>query len=93
VVSSGASPGISRAAHVSGVTGEPERLLYLAASGARLQRLAGIVALRRRRYVRTVRVRQHETPTIPNRLLQQFAVSAMNRVWAGDPTFVPTRTG
>jgi hypothetical protein len=32
MVSSGASPEISCAAHVSGVTGEPERLLYLAAS-------------------------------------------------------------
>jgi putative transposase len=60
---------------------------------ARLRRLAGIVALRRRRYVRTVQVRQHETPAIPNRLQQQFAVSATNRVWAGDLTFVPTRTG
>ena len=59
---------------------------------ARLRRLAGIVALRRRRYVRTVQVRQHETPVIPNRLNQQFAVSAKNRVWAGDLTFVPTRT-
>ena len=60
---------------------------------ARLRRVAGIVALRRRRYVRTVQVRQHETPAIPNRLNQQFAVSAKNRVWAGDLTFVPTRTG
>jgi transposase InsO family protein len=60
---------------------------------ARLRRLAGIVAFRRRRYIRTVQVRQHETPTIPNRLDQQFAVSAKNRVWAGDLTFVPTRTG
>lgn len=60
---------------------------------ARLRRQAGIVALRRRRYVRTVQVRQHETPAIPNRLNQQFAVSAKNRVWAGDLTFVPTRTG
>jgi putative transposase len=60
---------------------------------ARLRRMAGIVALRRRRYVRTVQVRQHETPAIPNRLNQQFAVSAKNRVWAGDLTFVPTRTG
>lgn len=60
---------------------------------ARLRRLAGIVALRRRRYVRTVQVRQHEPPAIPNRLDQQFAVSAKNRVWAGDLTFVPTRTG
>jgi putative transposase len=60
---------------------------------ARLRRLAGIVALRRRRYVRTVQARQLETPAIPNRLNQQFAVSAKNRVWAGDLTFVPTRTG
>ena len=60
---------------------------------ARLRRLAGLVALRRRRYVRTVQIRQHETPAIPNRLNQQFAVSAKNRVWAGDLTFVPTRTG
>ena len=34
---------------------------------ARLRRLAGIVALRRKRYIRTVQVRQHETPAIPNR--------------------------
>jgi putative transposase len=60
---------------------------------ARLRRLAGIVALRRRRYVRTVQVRQHETPAIPNRLNQQVAVSTKSRVWAGDLTFVPTRTG
>ena len=60
---------------------------------ARLRRVAGIMALRRRRYIRTVQVRQHETPAIPNRLNQQFAVSAKNRVWAGDLTFVPTRTG
>ena len=60
---------------------------------ARVRQLAGIVALRRRRYVRTVQVRQHETPAIPNRLNQPCAVSAKNRVWAGDLTFVPTRTG
>jgi hypothetical protein len=40
-----------------------------------------------------VQVHQHETPAIPNRLNQQFAVSAKNRVWTGDLTFVPTRTG
>jgi len=60
---------------------------------ARLRRLVGIVALRRRRYIRTVQVRQHERPAIPNRLDQQFAVPAKNRVWAGNLTFVPTRTG
>lgn len=60
---------------------------------ARLRRQAGIVALRRRRYVRTVQGRHHETPSIPHRLNQEFAVSAQNRVWAGDLTFVPPRTG
>lgn len=60
---------------------------------ARLRREAGIVALRRRRYVRTVQVRHHEPVAIPNRLNQQFTVSAKNRVWAADYTFVPTRTG
>lgn len=60
---------------------------------ARLRRLAGIVALRRRRYIRTVQARQQETAAIPNRLNRQFAVSAKNRVWAGDLTFVPTRSG
>ena len=60
---------------------------------ARLRRLAGIVALRRRRYVRTVQARHKDSVTIPNRLNQQFAVSAKNRVWAADYTFVPTRTG
>lgn len=59
---------------------------------ARLRRLAGIVALRRRRGVQTVQVGQHETPAIPNRLNQQFAIAAKNRVWAGDLTFVPTRS-
>ena len=60
---------------------------------ARLRRLAGIVALRRRRYLRTVQVRRHAPPAIPNRRNQQFALSAKNRVWAGDLTVVPTRTG
>lgn len=60
---------------------------------ARLRREAGIIALRRRRYVRTVQARQQDTVAIPNRLNQQFAVSMKNRVWAADYTFVPTRTG
>jgi putative transposase len=60
---------------------------------ARLRREAGIVALRRRRYVRTVQARHQHVMEIPNRLNQQFAVSAKNRVWAADYTFVQTRTG
>ena len=60
---------------------------------ARLRREAGILALLRRRYVRTVQVRQQAPSTTPNRLNQQCVVSAKNRVWAGDLTFVPMRTG
>ena len=58
----------------------------------RLRRQAGLVALRRRRYVRTVQARQ-ESPVIPNHLNQQFRVSRKNRVWAADLTFIPTRAG
>lgn len=60
---------------------------------ARRRREAGIVAVRRQRYVRTVPARQQDAVVIPNRLNQQFAVSAKNRVWAADYTFVPTRPG
>jgi putative transposase len=38
-------------------------------------------------------MRQQDTPAISNRRNQPFAVSAKNRGWAGDLTFVPTRTG
>ena len=59
---------------------------------ARLRREAGLVTLRRR-HARTIRARHPAGVAIPNRLTQQFAVSAKNRVWAADYTFVPTRTG
>lgn len=60
---------------------------------ARLRREAGLVARRRQRFVRTVHARHQESATIPNRLNQQFTVSAKNCVWAADFTFVPTRAG
>jgi putative transposase len=60
---------------------------------ARLRRLAGLVALRRRRYVRTIQARHQDLVAIPNRLAQQFTVTQKNRVWAGDLTFIPTRSG
>lgn len=60
---------------------------------ARLRRVAGIVALRRQRFVRTVQARHQESAAIHNRLNQQFAVTAVNRVWGADFTFVPTRAG
>ncbi len=61
---------------------------------ARLRQVAGIAALRRQRFVRTVQARhQPDLAPIPNRLNQQFAVATKNRVWAADFTFVPTRAG
>ena len=59
---------------------------------ARLRRLAGIVAQRRRRFVRTTQARG-EKVSRPNRLEQQFTVPARNRVWCGDVTYIPTRVG
>jgi len=60
---------------------------------ARLRREAGLVTLRRRRHTRTIRARHPAGVAIPNRLNQQFTVSAKNRVWTADYTCVPTRTG
>ncbi len=59
---------------------------------ARLRRLAGIVARRRRRFVRTIQARP-EKVSLPNQLNRQFTVEAKNRVWAADLTYIPTRAG
>lgn len=55
--------------------------------------MAGIVARRRQRFVRTTQARHQDAAAIPNRLNQQLTISTRNRVWAADFTFVPTRTG
>lgn len=60
---------------------------------ARRRRMAGIVARRRQRFVRTTQARHQDAAAIPNRLNQQLTISTRNRVWAADFTFVPTRTG
>ncbi len=59
---------------------------------AHLRRLAGLVAQRRRRYVRTTQARG-EKVSRPNQLDQQFAVAEKNRVWCADVTYIPTRGG
>lgn len=59
---------------------------------ARLRRLAGMVAQRRRRFVRTIQARP-EKVSIPNQLNREFTVAKKNRVWAADITYVPTRAG
>lgn len=59
---------------------------------ARLRRAARIEAKRKRRFRVTTQSR-HSFPVAPNVLAREFAVSAPNRVWVGDITFIPTRAG
>jgi transposase InsO family protein len=59
---------------------------------ARLRRANGIEARRMRRF-RAAYQGRNCAPPAPNLVARQFAVSAPNRVWAGDITFIPTRRG
>ena len=59
---------------------------------ARLRRLHGIEARRRRRYRLAYAARNNE-PAAPNLLNRGFTVDRPDRVWVGDITFVPTREG
>jgi len=59
---------------------------------ARLRRQAGIQAQRRRRFRITVE-NHHSTPPAPNLVQRRFQVSAPNRIWVGDMTFIRTRAG
>jgi transposase InsO family protein len=62
---------------------------------ARLMRQDGLVARRRKRWVRTTDS-AHSHPIAPNHLARQFDVNGvrvLNRVWASDITYVPTSEG
>lgn len=59
---------------------------------ARLRRLHGIEANRKRRF--RVITEHHQTPTAaPDRLNRCFTATAPDRTWVGDMTFVRTRQG
>jgi putative transposase len=59
---------------------------------ARLRRLQGIEATRRRRF--RVMTEHHQLPPpAPNRLQPGLTVAVPNRVWVGDITAIPTRSG
>ena len=59
---------------------------------ARLRRLAGIAATRRRRFQVTTRSRKGQGVT-PDLVRRGFTAPAPNRVWVGDVTCVPTQEG
>jgi transposase InsO family protein len=59
---------------------------------ARLRRVHGIEAIRRRRF-RVMAEHHQMPPPAPNRLQQHFVVARPNRVWVGDITAIPTRAG
>lgn len=59
---------------------------------ARLRRLHGIEARRKRRF-RRITEHHHTTPPAPDLIQRQFRVHAPNRAWVGDMTFVRTREG
>jgi putative transposase len=59
---------------------------------ARLMRAAGLVGCHRRRRARTTVADPAETPA-PNLVARDFAASALDRLWIGDITHVPTWEG
>lgn len=83
-----------------GSYGSPRVLRALREAGDRLGRHRVMRLMRaeqlRGRPVRRFRVTTQADPTAtaaPNQLNRTFAVSAPNRVWAGDITAIPTRAG
>lgn len=62
---------------------------------ARLMRTAGLAARPRKRRRVVTTDSTHQDPIAPNLVARQFDVNgvALNRVWIGDITYVPTREG
>jgi len=59
---------------------------------ARLMRIQGLQARKRRRFVTTT-TSEHALSTAPNLLNRRFATDAPNMVWTGDVTFIWTEQG
>lgn len=82
------APRVHRALRAEGLRVAKKRV-------ARLMRADGLVARSRRRVGRTTDS-AHAAPVAPNTLARQFAVpeiGGLDRVWASDITYVPTREG
>ncbi|HEY6281414.1 MAG TPA: IS3 family transposase [Burkholderiales bacterium] len=59
---------------------------------ARLRKLHGIEARRKRRFRVTVE-HHHTAPAAPDLVRRQFTTVAANRIWVGDMTYIRTREG
>jgi len=59
---------------------------------ARLMRSSGLRSRRRKKFRVTTRAHPGR-PVAPNRLGRRFRVTALNRVWLGDITYIATREG
>ena len=82
------SPRVHQELQAKGIRVSPKRV-------ARLMRTDGLVARTRRRRGVSTTNSQHAEPIAPNLLARQFDVHgvALNRVWVGDLTYIPTREG
>lgn len=74
-----------RVLHREGIAGGKHRI-------ARLRRLHGIEARRKRRF-RVITEHHHTSPPAPDLVNRVFRALAPNRTWVGDMTFVRTRQG
>ena len=79
------SPRVHRSLRRDGITCSRNRV-------ARLMKLYGLSARKKRRFVRTTDS-SHNLPIAANLVGQDFDVAAANRVWASDITYVPTDEG
>jgi len=79
------SPRVHRALQKRGIRVARKRV-------ERLMRDRGIVARQKRRFRRTTDSK-HSNPIAPNLVQRQFAPATVNRVWAGDVTYIWTSEG
>jgi len=60
---------------------------------AKIMRESGLAAKRRRRFVPRTTDSNHNCRVAPNRLKRQFKIDQINRVWAGDISYIPSEEG
>jgi putative transposase len=60
---------------------------------AKIMRETGLAARPRRRFVPRTTDSNHNHGVAPNRLKQRFTIKQINRVWAGDISYIPSEEG